>query len=120
MLSDAKAIKALLKNRHKYDIDKVREELMQFPEAMYEEWLENREHFVAKLLYMHIPRKVLWQLISGIAFVELTTAEMIPLNPVQKEPKEKTSHQGDVNINVSIGQAGDVVAEGGMKTVNNR
>ena len=120
VLSDAKVIKALVMNRHKYDVDKVCEELTKFPEAMYDEWLENREHFVAKLLYMHIPREVLWQLVSGIAFMELTTAEKIPLNPVQKEMEEKTPHQGDVNINVNIGQSGDVVAEGGRKTVNNR
>ena len=70
LISEPKTIKPLLAYRHEYDVDKVRRELETFPESMFEEWLENREQFVTKLLYMHIPREVLWQLVSGIAFVE--------------------------------------------------
>ena len=45
---------------------------------MFERWLENKEHFMARLLYMHIPRRVLWQLVSGIAFYEaVKTRELV-------------------------------------------
>ena len=70
IISEPKTIKPLLVCRHEYDADKVRRELEAFPESMFEQWQENRERFVAKLLYMHIPRRVLWQLVSGIAFCE--------------------------------------------------
>ena len=62
----------------------MQEQLQEFPEAMYEEWLENREHFVTKLLYMHIPREVLWRFISGIAFCEAVK----PRVQVQKDEQE--------------------------------
>ena len=70
VFSEPKAIKSLLVHRQEYNIEKIQEQLENFPELMYQEWLENRERFVAKLLYMHIPRQVLWQLVSGIAFCE--------------------------------------------------
>lgn len=120
VLSEPSVTKPLLRNCHRYDMNKVCEELQQFPESMYEEWCENRRGFVSKLLYMHIPRTILWQLVSGIAFMELTTAETIPLKPVQKKPRQQKEHLGDVHVSVNIGSAGDVVADGGRKTVNNK
>ena len=84
LLSAPKNIKSLLVHRHEYDLGKVQEQLQEFPEAMYEEWLENREHFVTKLLYMHIPREVLWRFISGIAFCEAVK----PRVQVQKDEQE--------------------------------
>lgn len=74
LISEPKTIKALLVCRQKYDVDEVKRELKAFPESMFEEWLENKENFVTKLLYMHIPREVLWQLVSGIAFYEAVSA----------------------------------------------
>jgi hypothetical protein len=74
IISESKTIKPLLACRHEYDVEKVQRELEAFPESMFELWLENRGHFVVKLLYMHIPRRVLWQLVSGIAFYEAVTA----------------------------------------------
>ena len=76
MLSDSKVVRSLLVHRHEYDIESIREQLEMFPKSMYQEWLENRERFVTKLLYMHIPRPVLWQFVSGIAFYEAVTARM--------------------------------------------
>lgn len=74
VLSDPKNVKPLLVHREEFDLERIHKELTAFPNAMYEEWQENREHFVTKLLYMHIPRRVLWQLVSGIAFYEAMTA----------------------------------------------
>ena len=119
VLSDSAVTRTLLKNRHKYDIDVVRQELQQFPESMYEEWLDNREHFVSKLLYMHIPRTVLWQLVSGIAFVGLSAAELISISSAQKASEGQGEPSRDVHVNVNIGTAADVVAEGGTKIVRN-
>lgn len=76
MLSESKVVRSLLVHRHEYDIESIREQLEMFPKSMYQEWLENRERFVTKLLYMHIPRPVLWQFVSGIAFYEAVTARM--------------------------------------------
>jgi len=77
--------------RHEYDVDKVRRELEAFPESMFEEWLENREQFVTKLLYMHIPREVLWQLVSGIAFVEaLKVCEQVQEDEDEDEDEQET------------------------------
>jgi hypothetical protein len=70
IISEPKTIKPLLVCRHEYDADKVRRELEAFPESMFEQWQEDRERFVVMLFYMHIPRRVLWQLVSGIAFCE--------------------------------------------------
>jgi hypothetical protein len=78
IISEPKTIKPLLACRHEYDVEKVRRELEAFPESMFERWLENKEHFMARLLYMHIPRRVLWQLVSGIAFYEaVKTCELV-------------------------------------------
>ena len=120
VLSDSSVTRTLLKNRRKYDVDVVRRELQQFPESMYEEWLDNREHFVAKLLYMHIPRTTLWQLVSGIAFVEITTAEMISVSCVEKASRIQDEPSRDVHVNVNIGSAADVVADGGKKIIRNK
>ena len=84
IISEPKTIKPLMVCRHEYDADKLRRELERFPESMFELWLENRERFVAKLLYMHIPRRVLWQLVSGIAFYEAVRS----LEQVQKGEQE--------------------------------
>ena len=70
LMSNPKIIKPLLVVRHEYDADEIRLQLECFPESMFQEWIENKENFVAKLLYMHIPREVLWRFISGIAFYE--------------------------------------------------
>ena len=76
IVSEPKTIKPLLAYRHEYDIEKVHKELEMFPESMFELWLEKKEYFVTKLLYMHIPRQVLWRLISGIAFYEAVAARI--------------------------------------------
>ena len=74
ILSEPKVLKSLLVHRHEYDVEKIRAQLEQFPDSMYNEWIENRERFVPKLLYHHIPRQVLWQFVSGIAFCEAVKA----------------------------------------------
>lgn len=70
VFADPEMMSSLLVHRKEYDVERIRLELEQFPEAMYLVWQEDRRHFAAKLLYLHVPRKVLWRLISGIAFCE--------------------------------------------------
>ena len=74
VLSEPQMVLPLLVHRQEYDLERIHAQLEAFPEAMYQEWLENRERFVTKLLYRHIPREVLWRLVSGIAFYEAVTA----------------------------------------------
>jgi len=71
VLADKRTVRSLLTDRRTYDVGMVRSQLEKFPSAMFMEWRDDRKRFVRKLLYMHIPRQVLWQFISGIAFVEL-------------------------------------------------
>ncbi len=66
--------KHLMVHQQEYNAEKVEKELEQFPESMYFEWKSNPELFVSKLYYMHIPRQVIWFLVSGIAFVEMEKA----------------------------------------------
>ena len=61
----------LMVHRREYDVAAIERELESFPESMYYVWKENRELFVSKVLYMHIPRGALWRFVSGIAFVEM-------------------------------------------------
>ena len=68
---------------------------------------------------MHIPRTVLWQLVSGIAFVGLSAAELISISSAQKASEGQGEPSRDVHVNVNIGTAADVVAEGGTKIVRN-
>lgn len=94
ILAEPKVVKQLLVHRQEYDVEKIREQLKLFPDSMYNEWIENRERFVPKLLYHHIPRQVLWQFVSGIAFCEAvkvrdqeTIASAIDHNYVKFKPE---------------------------------
>ena len=70
VLMHSEGVAQMMVHRDEYDVDKVVRELAMFPESMYSEWCENRSHFVSKMLYLHIPREVLWRFLSGIVFVE--------------------------------------------------
>ena len=74
VLTGKAAVRQLLTHRRHYDAAEVRRQLEAFPEGMYETWTDDREHFVSRLLYLHVPREVLWRLVSGIAFCETATA----------------------------------------------
>lgn len=73
-MQSAETTRQLMVHRREYDVATIIHELEQFPESMFYVWQENRELFVSKVLYMHIPRRVLWRLISGIAFYEAMSA----------------------------------------------
>lgn len=66
--------KHLMVHHREYNREKVELQLELFPQSMYFEWQSCPERFVSKLYYMHIPRKVIWRLVSGIAFVEMEKA----------------------------------------------
>ena len=108
LLSAPNTIKSLLVHRHEYDLEKVEEQLKCFPKSMYEEWQENREHFVTKLLYMHIPREVLWRFISGIAFCETMTARN---KAISEEMKQDETHdeESPVQLKTDRGQKIDMI-----------
>lgn len=84
VLYDEKALRQLMVHRYEYDLETIHKQLCAFPHSMFNEWVENRENFVCKLRYMHVPREVLWRLISGIAFYEAVTARI-------KEQKKQTA-----------------------------
>lgn len=81
----------LLVYRKRYNQEKIEEELRQFPDDMYYEWLGNRDVFVSKVYYKHIPREVLWCFVSGIAFVEAMKATL-------KKEEEETQQKIKENI----------------------
>lgn len=76
----------MMVHRREYDVVAIERELELFPESMYYVWKENRELFVSKVLYMHIPRKALWRFVSGIAFVEMAQpcAKCVDMSAVSK------------------------------------
>lgn len=109
VLSDSKIVRSLLVHHQEYDLEKIHKQLLQFPEAMYEEWLENRECFVTKLLYMRIPREVLWRFISGIAFYDTMTAR----NKAHEEQAQleagKAGYESPVVLSTEKGQKIDFI-----------
>jgi len=109
VLSEPKAVKSLLVHRHDYDIEMIHMQLEQFPEAMYEEWLEDRERFITKLLYMHIPREVLWRLVSGIAFYEAVTARDKALEERMLEKEGEADVDSPVFLSTTKGQKIDMI-----------
>lgn len=71
MVSCAETRKHLMVNHSRYNAEIIELELKQFPESMYEDWVENRSLFVSRMFYQRIPRNAIWLFISGIAFVEM-------------------------------------------------
>ena len=71
IVSCAETRKHLMVNHSRYDAEIIELELKQFPESMYEDWVENRSLFVSRMFYQRIPRNAIWRFISGIAFVEM-------------------------------------------------
>lgn len=111
VLSEPKMVRPLFVNRQEFDVEVIKEQLKRFPESMYEEWKENRERFVTKLLYMHVPRQVLWALVSGIAYCEAIGAPKLTLK------RERNEDDGERPI--VIESAGDLIFGGGSKVVTN-
>ena len=109
VLSEEKAVRSLLVHRQEYDVEKVREQLERFPEAMFQEWLENREHFIAKLLYMHIPRQVLWQLVSGIIFYETIKARQVLEMVEEERTTEADMSKSPICLSTAKGQKIDMI-----------
>lgn len=97
VLSDEKLLRPLLVHRQEYDLERVHAELELFPDAMFQEWQENKSFFVTKLLYMHIPREVLWRFVSGIAFVEMMWAREAE-QKAAKDAEKHTDRKGDTIV----------------------
>ncbi|MBR1664928.1 MAG: hypothetical protein IJ699_01690 [Bacteroidaceae bacterium] len=92
-----KLSRSLLVHQKHYDAEVIEEELKCFPDEMYSEWQCNRNHFVSKLYYKHIPREVLWRFVSGIAFVEMMKAREVE-QKAAKEVAKNTEKQGDTFV----------------------
>ena len=88
VLSSPQTMSALLPDIKNYDVEEVRSQLENFPERLYENWFRNRGQFIQKVRYLHIPREVLWQFVSGIAFVEAATRKDLAI--VIDEQEEQT------------------------------
>ena len=108
VLSEVNIVRSLLVHRQEYDEGDIHVQLEQFPQMMYQEWLENRERFVLKLLYMHIPREVLWKFISGIAFYEAMTARDKACEENLKDVSSEVA-ESPIHLNTSKGQKIDLI-----------
>lgn len=109
VLSDIKIVRSLLVHRQEYNLEHIHKQLVQFPEAMYEEWLENRERFITKLLYMHIPCEVLWRFISGIAFYDTMTARNKASEEQMQHDVSKADDTSPVFLSTAKGQKIDLI-----------
>lgn len=90
-----------------YNRDLVKQQVESFPQGMYQEWLADRQYFVSRLLYSHIPRQVLWNFVSGIVFISLTETESREVHPQQQQPSSPTS----INVNINTGTIGAAADE---------
>ena len=61
----------LYAEREKYCVADIENELKEFPDNLYNTWVNKSDQFVSKAYYMHIPKQVLWGFLSGIAFVQM-------------------------------------------------
>ena len=71
MLTSQGRSSRLYAEREKHCVAKIEDQLREFPNNLYNTWVNSRDQFVARMYYMHIPRQVLWSFCSGIAFVEM-------------------------------------------------
>lgn len=89
----------LLPNAKGYDAEAVRSQLQNFPEGLYDLWQKDHRKFIQRLFYMQIPHQELWQLVSGIAFVEAATRKDNPAawedtadSPADEQPPAALQH----------------------------
>lgn len=108
ILAEPKIVKSLLVHRREYDIERIREQLEQFPDSMYNEWIENRELFVSKMLYRHIPRQVLWRFVLGIAFCEAIAARE-KASVINATNNDQSKTESPIYLNKSKGQKIDMI-----------
>ncbi len=94
VLSNPEMVEPLLEKSEDFDVEVIREQLKRFPWSMYKRWKKNRESFVTKLLYMHIPRRVLWSFVSGIAYCE----SMDALERAQKQERHNEAIKDVVRL----------------------
>ena len=88
----------LLVYRERYDVKKIENELKEFPDDLYSEWLVNPNSFVSKIYYKHIPREVLWHFVSGIAFVEAVKAA------IRKEKEDEAAKGKQASTIIMTGE----------------
>ena len=98
VIMSEKMSRSLLVHQKHYDAEVIEEELRRFPDDMYCEWLCNRNLFVSKLFYKHIPREVLWRFVSGIAFVEMRKGCDQAEQKSAKEAEKETEKKGDTFV----------------------
>lgn len=97
----------MMAHASEYNSELVKQQLESFPQGMYREWLSDRQYFVSRLLYNHIPRKVLWNFVSGIVFVSLTETES---QGVEKQPQQSPTPTS-INVNINTGTIGATTDE---------
>ena len=76
---------------------------------MFELWQEDRERFVTKLLYMHIPREVLWRFISGIAFHDTMIARIKASEEQAQQEASRAGYESPVSLSTEKGQKIDFI-----------
>lgn len=93
----------------RYSTGEVEGQLRAFPLNIYNVWLNDRERFLSRVLYQHIPRRVLWRLMSGIAFVEHARARGIE-NTMSKEERRMAERLMDAAIDEFDGEIKELKA----------
>ena len=99
VLSKPAIARRMMAHASEYNCELVKRQLESFPQGMYGEWLSDRQFFVSRLFYNHIPRAVLWNFVSGIVFVSLTEAESDDEHQQPQLPSTPTS----INVSINTG-----------------
>ena len=99
----------MLAHASEYNRELVKQQVESFPRGMYQEWISDRQYFVSRLYYSYIPRKVLWNFVSGIVFVSLTDTDTQDVS--QQPPQPPVPASINVNINTGTGTIGAIAAD---------
>lgn len=107
VLSKPDIARRMMAHADEYNRDLVKQQLESFPQGMYQEWLADRQYFVSRLLYNHIPREVLWNFVSGIVFVSLTETQSENTQMQPQQPSVPTN----ISVNINTGTMGTTTAD---------
>jgi hypothetical protein len=111
MLSKHDIARRMMVHADEYNRELVKQQLESFPQGMYQEWLADRQYFVSRLLYNHIPREVLWNFVSGIVYVSLTETQS---EDTHKQPQQ-LSAPTSISVNINTGTIGAAAKDSAPK-----
>lgn len=88
MVADEETTKRLFLQVSDDEVGKVIASLEAFPAGLYRVWQNDRQNFLSRLYYASVPKRQLWQFLSGVVFVEVAKRS----KPSAELPWQWTAH----------------------------